>query len=167
MKNLFISITIICTGILPIAAQKSVSKADKREITEMRKELVRDMRNEVSRSSDTTASAVSAAVSPADVGEVDSFDKGVKFMGIASSGVIYVYSSCDPAVLLNDLGVTLGVDDRCLAATNPAVTTTATFDNIARINLPAKANSNILYMINNHSINWQFQNPAAGNCGTI
>ena len=167
MKNLFIGITIICAGVLPIAAQKSASKADKREITEMRKELVREMRNEVSRSSDGPASAVSAAVSPADVGEVDSFDKNVKFMGIASSGAIYVYSSCDPTVLLNDLGLTLGVDDRCLAVTNPAVTTTAIFDNVARINLPARANSNILYMINNHSINWQFQNPAVSNVSAL
>lgn len=167
MKNLFISITIICAGILPIAAQKSASMPDRREITEMRKELVREMRNEVSRSSDGPALAVSAAVSPADVGEVDSFGKSVKFMGIASSGVIYVYSSCDPAVLLTDLDLTLGVDDRCLAVANPAVTTTAIFDNVARINLPAKANSNILYMINNHSINWSFQNPTVGNVSAL
>lgn len=161
MKNLFIGITIICAVALPIAAQKSTSKTDKREITEMRKEMARDMRNEVSRSSDVAASA--AAVSATDVGEVDSFDKGVKFMGIASSGVIYVYSSCDPAVLLSDLGLVLGVDDRCLAAANPAVTTTAVFDDVARINLPAKANANILYMINNHTLNWQFQNTTVGN----
>lgn len=163
MKNLFIGITIICAIVLPIAAQRSTSVADKREITEMRKELVREMRNEVSRSGDASASAVPAAVLPADVGEVDSFDKGVKFMGIASSGVIYVYSSCDPAVLLADLGLVLGVDDRCLAAANPAMTTAATFENVARINLPARANSNILYMINNHTLNWQFQNLNVGN----
>ncbi|MGB7208046.1 MAG: hypothetical protein WBD27_05240 [Pyrinomonadaceae bacterium] len=159
MKNLFILITVICAGVLPIAAQKSASKADKREITEMRKELVRDMRSDASRGSDTTALAVSVT----DVGEVDSFDKNVKFMGIASSGVIYVYSSCDPAILLSDLGVTLGADDRCLAASNPAVTTSAIFEDVARINLPARANSNIVYMINNHSINWQFENTSVGN----
>jgi hypothetical protein len=159
MKNLFILITVICAGVLPIEAQKSDSKADKLEIAEMRKELVRDMRNEASRSGDLAASLVSEG----DVGEVDSFDKNVKFMGTASSGVIYVYSSCDPAILLSDLGVTLGADDRCLAATNPAVTTTVIFDDVARINLPAKATSNIVYMINNHTINWQFENTSVGN----
>ena len=157
MKNYLFVTTLLCCAVLPVSAQ--LTKTERREIRESRKELVREMRTERSRE----AAGSNATVTTTEVGEVDSFDKNVKFLGIASSGAIYVYFSCDPAILLADLGLVLGVDDRCLAAPDPAVTANATFDDVARINLPAKAATNIVYMINNHSNNWQFLNSTAGN----
>lgn len=157
-------LTVVFALVFTSFGQKSSPTSDQREISVTRKEMIRELRNEVRQSGDL---GVPSAVSAGDVGEIDSFDKAAKFMGIASSGVMYVYSSCDPAILLNDLGLVLGSDDRCLAAPNPGVTSTATFTDIARINLPAKANANILYMVNNHTINWQFENPIAGNTSAL
>lgn len=158
MKKLFVSLVALCAAFQLVNAQKSNQDTSKREIRELRREMLREIKQE----RPTTVDAGASAVGADDVGEVDSFDKNVKFMGIAGSGVMYVYSSCDPAILLADLELVLGPDDRCLAAPNPAVTASATFVDIARINLPARANRNVLYMINNHTINWDFTNAGPG-----
>ncbi len=161
MKQIFVLTAIICAAFQIVTAQKGAAKPDKNEILEMRREIVREMKQIKGQSEISGPSAV--AVTAADVGEPDSFDKNAKFMGIAGSGAVYVYNSCDPAILLADLDLVLGPDDRCLAAPNPAVTATAIFTDIARINFPAKINSNVFYMINNHTLNWQFANPIVGN----
>ena len=158
MKKIITMLTVVFALFQFAAAQKNDTNSRKTEMREQRKELIREMKQE-----NPTAGNSASAVSVSDVGEADSFDKGAKFMGIAGSGVMYVYYSCDPAILLADLDLVLGPDDRCLAAPNPAVTASATFTDIARINLPARANRNILYMINNHSINWDFTNAGPGN----
>lgn len=158
MKKLIVSFVVVCAAFQLVNAQKSGADASKSEIRELRREMLREMKQDKPPRGETGASAVSVN----DVGEADSFDKGVKFMGIAGSGVMYVYRSCDPTILLDELGLVLGPDDRCLAAPNPAVTASATFVDIARINLPARANRNVLYMINNHSINWDFSNAGPG-----
>lgn len=158
MKRVITILTVIFASFQFATAQKNDANSIKNEMRDQRKELIREMKQE----NRTTANSASA-VSVSDVGEADSFDKGAKFMGIAGSGVMYVYYSCDPAILSADLGLVLGPDDRCLAAPNPAVTASATFTDIARINLPARANRNVLYMINNHSINWDFTNAGPGN----
>jgi hypothetical protein len=105
--------------------------------------------------------AAAAAPTAADVGDPDSFDKNARFMGTAGSGVIYVYSSCDPAVLLADLELVLGPDDRCLAAPDPTVPVNAVFTDVARINIPGKTAANVIYTIANHSITWNWENPTA------
>lgn len=157
MKKIITMLTVVF-GLFQFAtAQKNDTNSRKTEMREQRKELIREIKQE-----NPTAGNSASAVSVSDVGEADSFDKGAKFMGIAASGVMYVYYSCDPAILLADLELVLGPDDRCLAAPNPAVTASATFTDIARINLPARINRNILYMINNHSISWDFSNPGPG-----
>lgn len=157
MKRFIASLVMLFAAFQLVAAQKGVINSNKNEIRELRKEMLREIKLE---NPPVDNAATAATVS--DVGEPDSFDKGAKFMGIAASGIMYVYSSCDPAILLADLELVLGPDDRCLAAPNPAVTATATFNDIARINLPARANRNILYVINNHSINWDFSNSGLG-----
>lgn len=158
MKRVITLFTVIFASFQFAMAQKNDTNLTKSEMRDQRKELIREMKQE-NRTTGNSASAVSLS----DVGEADSFDKGAKFMGIASSGVMYVYYSCDPAILQADLELVLGPDDRCLAAPNPAATASGTFVDIARITLPARVNRNILYMINNHSINWDFTNAGPGN----
>lgn len=161
MKLFFALAAIIFAAFQPGFAQRS-ERPGKNEARETRRGIIREIRQEAA--SFKGGGAVSeAAPSAADVGEPDSFNKNAKFMGISGGGVIYVYSSCDPAVLSTDLGVVLGPDDRCLAVGDGSVTTFQTFTDLGRINLPAKANDNILYMINNHTINYQFENLTAAN----
>jgi hypothetical protein len=132
------------------------SKPEVNEALEARKEIMQELKFR------GTQAPEAAGPTAGDVGDVDSFDKNAKFMGIAGSGTIYVYSSCDPAVLLADLELTLGPDDRCLAAPDPGIAVNATFTDIARINIPGKTAANVIYAIANHSIAWDFMNPTAG-----
>jgi hypothetical protein len=154
MKQIIVLTAIICAAFQIVTAQKGAAKPDKNEILEMRREVLRELRQTKASGGDRDALAVTVA----DVGEPDSFGKNAQFIGIAASGVMYVYTSCDPAILLADLGLVLGPDDRCLAAPNPAVNSSATFTDVARINLPAKTAKNVIYMINNHTMNWDFSN---------
>lgn len=158
MKRLMALLAVLMVACQFAAAQTAAAKTDKDEIQEMRREIVREMK--LGRGN--SGSSAPTALSTTDVGEPDSFGKNVLFLGVAGSGAIYVYTSCDPAVLLADLGLTLGTDDRCLAAPNPAVTATDTFTDVARITIPAKSVKNIVYMLNNHTTNWDFSNSGAG-----
>lgn len=101
---------------------------------------------------------INSMLNVADVGEPDSFGKNVKFLGIAMTGVIYVYYSCDPAVLLAELDLTLGADDRCLAHTVGGATSTGTFNDLGRITIPGKSADNVIYFIINNTVNNEFQN---------
>lgn len=155
MKKIFVIATIFSAAFQIALAQKAGSEEN--ETTKSKKELYRELRQEIP--SRTNA----ASVTVEEVGEPDSFGRNAKFLGIAASGGTIVYTSCDPAVLLNDLGVTLGADDRCLAVTNPALTTAATFTDMARITIPGRSVSDIIYTVNNHTITWDFTNELASN----
>lgn len=156
MSRMFIVLALILTGLQMVTAQKiqNPSKIDMDEVILARKEAALETKMQKRQ--------ITAPITEADAGEIDSFDKHAKFMGTAASGSAIIYTSCDPAVLLTDLGITLGPDDRCLAAPNPAVTSTALFTDMARITIPGRTLSNVLYMINNHTINWDFQNDTVG-----
>lgn len=109
----------------------------------------------------TAKSGPAAAVNPADVGEADSFGKNAKFMGTAATGIVYVYSSCDPTVLLNDLELTLGPDDRCVEAATPGQLVGTTFDDIGRITFPARTADNVFFFVVNNLVNYNLLNPNA------
>jgi hypothetical protein len=101
--------------------------------------------------------AVAAAVTAADVGEPDSFGKTAQFLGIAQSGAVLIDPTCDPV----DVG-TLGPDDHCITVPDPSIPVPATtFNDIARITIPGKSVSNIIYAIANHTISFDLFNPNA------
>jgi len=155
MRRMFIMLALLLAGLQIITAQKTQnpSKIDMDEVNLARKEAAFEAKMQ---------KGMTNSITEAEAGEIDSFNKNAKFMGTAASGSAIIYTSCDPAVLLADLGITLGPDDRCLAAPNPAVTATAVFTDMARITIPARTLSNVLYMINNHTILWDFQNDTLG-----
>lgn len=101
---------------------------------------------------------VNSLLSAAQVGEPDSFGRNVKFLGTATTGVVYVYRSCDPQILLDELELTLGADDRCLAHTVGGATSSGTFNDIGRITIPGKSADNVIYFIANNTVNSEFQN---------
>ncbi len=156
MRRIFIILAIVLAGLQIVTAQKTEnpSKIDMDEVNLARKEAALEAKMQ--------KGPITSSITEADAGEIDSFNKNAKFMGTAASGSAIIYTSCDPAILLADLGITLGPDDRCLAAPNPAVTSTAVFTDMARITIPARTLSNVLYMINNHTILWDFQNNTMG-----
>ena len=146
MRRMFIMLALLLAGLQIVTAQKNQnpSKVDMDEVNLARKEAALEAKMQ--------KGSITSSITEAEAGEIDSFNKNAKFMGTASSGSAIIYTSCDPVVLMTDLGITLGPDDRCLAAPNPAVTATAVFTDMARITIPARTLSNVLYMINNHTI---------------
>ncbi|MGQ0540957.1 MAG: hypothetical protein ACT4O9_03790 [Blastocatellia bacterium] len=140
MKKLLTIVFLLFGSTAAIYAQKP----DANDAFEIRKEMRKER---------IERRLVPSAVLPSDVGEADSFGRNVKFMGTAVGGSVIIYRSCDPQILLDEQGVTLGPDDRCVAH-DPATTTTtrATFDDIGRINLPGRSADNVVYyLLNNYA----------------
>ncbi len=144
MKRIF---TIV--AVLLIAMQ--IASAQKSQIDESLKNELKSIRRE-------QQNPVNALIAALPLGEPDSFGKNAKFLGTATTGVVYVYYSCDPQVLQADLQLTLGADDRCLAHTPGAATSRGTFDDIGRITLPGRSADNVVYFIVNNTIDNEFQN---------
>jgi hypothetical protein len=129
----------------------------KSEITEERKSFLKEMREPKSKETIDTESLLSVA----DVGEPDSFGKNAKFLGTATTGIVYVYRSCDPQILLDELELTLGADDRCLALPTLGQSATATFNDIGRIRLPRNSFDNVIYFIQSNIVSYDLSNPNA------
>ena len=152
---------LICVSFLSISAQRKIDseteKARKAEISEERRNLLKEIIEPQSKGTTETTSLLSVT----DVGEPDSFGKNAKFLGTAQTGIVYVYNSCDPAVLLADLGLTLGTDDRCLPLPTLGQSVTATYNDIGRINFPKNSIDNVIYFIQSNLVNYELSNPNA------
>jgi hypothetical protein len=97
-----------------------------------------------------------AATTTSDFYDEDSFDNNVKFLGSFYAGTLYVYNSCDPAVLLSDLGITLAADDQCVVNLPTAPMATATVDNpLWQITIPKKTVKNVVYVMMNKGIGYE------------
>lgn len=147
MKKILV-LMIFCLSFQIVSAQKNANaersrKAVLKELTNLKKEQ---------------QNPVNSLLSAADVGEPDSFGKNVKFLGTAATGVVYVYHSCDPAVLLAETEVTLGADDRCLVNVVGGGTASATFTDLGRITIPGRSADNVIYFILNNTVSSETQN---------
>jgi hypothetical protein len=150
MKNLFILMTV-CLSFQMVSAQKTADADDSRQaILQEMAEIKKDQQN-----------PINSMQQVLDVGEPDSFGKNAKFLGTAGTGVVYVYRSCDPAVLLAELDLTLGADDRCLAHVVGGATSSGTFDDLGRITIPGKSADNVIYFILNNTVNSDLRNDFA------
>jgi hypothetical protein len=97
------------------------------------------------------AANVASLASPADFNDTASFGKNVKFLGSLYAGTVYVYRSCDPQILLDELGLELAADDHCLVHNSTApLSATTVFDPVWQITIPANTVDNVIYpMLNN------------------
>src|SRR5258708_6712653 len=132
MRKLVLLLAVFCIGTQFAVAQKDSDNERPKRVILHNPDAAKAGKDAAGANSGNSLSAVSAN----DVGEADSFGKNAMFLGTASAGTFFVYSSCDPAVLNTDLGIVLGPDDRCLAAPDPAVTASATFNDVGRIRIP-------------------------------
>ncbi|HQU84994.1 MAG TPA: hypothetical protein PKY59_17775 [Pyrinomonadaceae bacterium] len=158
MKKLLL-LMLICASVQGISAQRKVNiegeKQRKEIISEERRTALSEMLERKSKDTIDTESLLSVT----DVGEPDSFGKNAKFLGTATSGFVYIYYSCDPAVLLAELDLTLGADDRCLALPTPGQSVNATFNDIGRIKIPKNSADNVIYFIQSNLVNYDLTNP--------
>jgi hypothetical protein len=171
-KNLLTFVSIVLLTVSAFAQERlnDEQKEMKSEIAQEIKEArnaVKSLKQDVTAAKQTAGTSTQSAVTVADVGEPDSFGKNVKFFGTAVTGAVYMHKGCDAASLSVD-GIVLGVDDRCLDVTNTLVTSTATFNDIGRINLPAKSADNVIYFIANNLFNYSiFNSTATANFGRL
>lgn len=101
-----------------------------------------------------SASTASIA-SPADFNDTASFGKNAKFLGSLYAGTLFVYRSCDPQILLDELQTTLAPDDHCIVhnSTTP-MTTTSVFDPVWQITIPANSVDNVIYPMLNNTVGY-------------
>jgi hypothetical protein len=94
---------------------------------------------------------VANIASPADFNDTASFGKNAKFLGSLYAGTLYVYRSCDPQILLDELQLTLAADDHCIVHNSATpMATTSVFDPVWQITIPANSVDNVIYpMLNN------------------
>jgi len=147
MRHILI-LVMICVGFQLVWAQKKATVEQTRK--DFLKELA-DVKKE-------QQNPINSLLSTADVGEPDSFGKNAKFLGTAASGTVYVYRSCDPQILLDELQLTLGTDDRCLAAVNGGAAASGIFTDLGRITIPGRTVDNVIYFIANNAVNNELQN---------
>lgn len=158
MKVTIIVISIVLTlliGSIPAAAQK---------VPDRIRENIRSAKEEIaeSKSEWTTSSALATPV-PSDFADPDSFGRTTKFLGSLYAGTVIVYSSCDPAALLADLGVTLAADDHCIVyTTSPAMPTTDVFDPAWQITIPGRTVDNVIYPMLNNRVGYDIFNSTSG-----
>jgi len=101
------------------------------------------------------SSNVAMIASPADFNDTASFGKNAKFLGSLYAGTLYVYRSCDPQILLDEIGLVLAADDHCVVhnSTTPMSTTTV-FDPVWQITIPANSVDNVIYPMLNNTIGY-------------
>ena len=142
MKKLLSVIFTIAVCLQVGFAQKNLSASQR----EFQKEAA-DVRKE---SANTATNLV-----PADFNDTASFGKNAKFLGSLYAGTLYVYRSCDPQVLLDELQLTLAADDHCIVhnSTTPMVTTSV-FDPVWQITIPANSVDNVIYPMLNNTVGY-------------
>ncbi|KXK04190.1 MAG: hypothetical protein UZ17_ACD001000885 [Acidobacteria bacterium OLB17] len=94
------------------------------------------------------------ATIPSPYDDPDSFGQNVKFYGSLYAGTVYIYHSCDPQVLLNDLGLTLAADDKCIVHNPPSAPMNQTqvlYDPAWEYTIPKNTVSNTLYILTNNN----------------
>lgn len=149
MKTKLFAALLFCVAFIPsVYAQKVRDlEAIKSEIRAARAEAIRE-KTEIIRGAGNMRMA-----QPSDFYDTESFGKNAKFLGSLYAGTVYVYYSCDPTILENEVGLVLAADDKCIAYTpNTAPTpTTDYFDPAWEITIPGKTVDNVIFpMLNNN-----------------
>ncbi len=157
----------LLTIIFAIAVCTQVSFAQKAEHSRTSLREIQKEAAEIKKESANTA-----MLSPADFNDTASFGKNAKFLGSLYAGTLYVYRSCDPQVLLDELQLTLAADDHCIVhnSTTP-MTTTSVFDPVWQITIPGNSVDNVIYPMLNNTIGYDAfpsdQGPPVGNNGYL
>jgi len=109
---------------------------------------------------------IASIANPSDFNDTASFGKNAKFLGSLYAGTLFVYRSCDPQILLDELQTVLAADDHCIVhnSTTPMVTTTV-FDPVWQITIPANSVDNVIYPMLNNTVGYDAtpSSPGSGN----
>jgi hypothetical protein len=155
MKKTFFAILTISICFAAANAQRNAVKDEAFEASKAVRQEMQESKQQMT--------AAAATLVPADFADPDSFGKNAKFLGSLYAGTLYIYKSCDPTVLLNDLGVTLAADDKCVV-NNPAGTMpfADVTDPAWQITIPGRTVDNVIYPIYNHNGGWDIFHDTIG-----
>ena len=122
---------------------------------------LREVQKETAAMKKESANAAMIA-NPADFNDTASFGRNAKFLGSLYAGTLYVYRSCDPQVLLDDLGLVLAADDHCVVhnSTTPMMTMSV-FDPVWQITIPGNTVDNVIYPMLNNTVGYDATPSAA------
>ena len=145
----------LLSTLLVLAVCSQIGLAQKSSIS------AKEIRKETAAIKKEAANALLVAT-PADYNDTASFGKNAKFLGSLYAGTVYVYRSCDPQVLLDELQLTLASDDHCIVhtASTPMATTTV-FDPVWQITLPGNTVDNVVYPMLNNQVGYDATPSAA------
>ena len=151
MKNLLTLMFMLALCAQIALAQKarpaSTLQQVQKEATEMKKESV----------------GTPASLGAIDFNDTASFGKNVKFLGSLYAGTLYVYRSCDPQILLDELQLTLAADDHCVAHNSVTpMATTNVFDPVWQITIPGNTVDNVIYPLLNNNVGYDAYPSASG-----
>ena len=104
------------------------SAATQAEVKAMRKEF------------QTAKATQTVGVAASDVGDADSFGRNAKWIGLMSSGTIYLTDFADECLPENFQG---GPDDHCVVLDPQPATTTFDFPDVARMVIPARSSNSL------------------------
>lgn len=112
---------------------------------EKQRTSLRDAQKEAAELKKEAASAAQIA-SPADFNDTASFGRNAKFLGSMYAGTLYVYRSCDPQILLDELQLVMAADDHCIVHNSATpMSTTSVFDPVWQITIPGNTVDNVIY----------------------
>ncbi len=156
MKNLMIGalVAFVCAG--SAYPQKNIADETLRDArTTARQDITLLKKQPVVMAAPTPA--------PNPFNDMDSFGKNAVFLGSLYAGTVYVYKSCDPADLLNDLGIVLAADDHCIVKPVNGGTTTQTINDVVwEITIPGKTVSNVIYPMLNNGVGFENHGTTTG-----
>jgi hypothetical protein len=159
MKNLMIGALLAIVCAQGAYAQKTTDSGSLREARDAARQDISLLKKQP---------VVLAAPTPAPnpFNDMDSFGKNALFLGSLYAGTVYVYKSCDPADLLNDLGVVLAADDHCLVKPVGGSSATQTVtDSVWEITIPGKTVNNVIYPMLNNGVGWENDGITSGGAG--
>ena len=159
MTKFLLFVALFSMGVSPIAAQDKGDRKNRIEISKAARQEISDAK---------TAAAAASLASPADFADPDSFGKTAKFVGSMYAGTLYIFRSCDPQILLDELGATLAPDDKCIVHTPGApMTITDVFDPVWQITIPGRTVDNVIYPMLNHGGGYDVYNELIGGSVSI
>lgn len=165
-RNVLIFALMIASSTLAFGQDRNSSVAssriDKDELNRLRAEARQDINiakmdpsgspTQIGRSKNAVDGNFATIPSPYD--DKDSFGTNVKFLGSLYAGTVYIYRSCDPQILLDEVMVTLAPDDKCLIHNPPSAPMNQTqivYDPAWEYTIPKDTIQNVLYIMTNNN----------------
>ncbi|MGH9819944.1 MAG: hypothetical protein ACRD43_07215 [Pyrinomonadaceae bacterium] len=163
MKKLIVSLLFAACGIQAAFAQKGIDKGSMKDA----RDEARQQQTQMKKQAEANVQSL-AQPTPNPFNDTDSFGQNVLFLGSMYAGTVYVYHSCDPQVLLAELGLVLASDDHCVEKPTGGSTGLqgssfiTVFDDVWQVTIPKNTIQNVVYPMLTNGVFWESDGLAPG-----